>query len=433
MSILLGYRASILDFINNPAGKLQGSYRFYEDGLLLIRSGKIIASGAYSDLLKKYQPHKIIDYSGYLLLPGFIDTHIHFPQAEIIASFGEQLLEWLENYTFPAERQYHNFEYASKSADFFVHELLRNGTTTALVFCTVHKESVDALLTKAESLNLRLIAGKVLMDRNAPDYLLDTPESSYTDSKKLIEKWHGKGRLSYAITPRFAPTSSRQQLELAGRLRKEYPSTWLQTHLAENLNEINWVNELFPERSGYLDLYDHYDLVAKRSIFAHSIHLNDQEWEILQEREASIAHCPTSNLFLGSGLFKLAQARQHNIKVGLGTDIGAGTSFSPLQTLSETYKIQQLQGTKLTSFEAFYLATLGGAVALDLQDKIGSFNPGNEADFVVLDLETTPLMKMRIEKAKTLEEQLFILMILGDDRNIHATYSFGNLVYQNSF
>jgi len=426
---LQGYRASVLDFVADPAANPTGSYRYYEDGLLLVENGKVVAVGNYNDIFYKYHPSDVTYYTDKLITPGFIDSHVHYPQTEMIASYGEQLLEWLNTYTFPTEQKYGDYSYAQEQADFFVNELLKNGTTTALVFGTVHKQSVDAFFTSAQAKNLRMIAGKVMMDRNAPGYLLDTAQSSYTDSKYLIDKWHNKGRLQYAITPRFAPTSTPQQLEKAGQLKAEYPDAWVHTHLSENLNEVAWVKELFPERAGYLDVYDHYGLTGPRSVFAHAVHLTDAEWQTLGQTGSAVAHCPTSNLFLGSGLFNLTKARQHGVKVGLGTDVGAGTSFSALQTLNEAYKVQQLQGKKLSAYEALYMATLGSAKALDLQDKIGNFATGKEADFVVLDLKATDLMKLRMEKSASLDEKLFALMMMGDDRSVSATYSYGKKVY----
>ncbi len=260
-------------------------------------------------------------------MPGFIDTHIHYPQAEMVGAYGEQLLEWLNNYTFPTEARYKDRDYSKEMSKFFIKQLLRNGTTTGMVFGTVHPESVDALFSEANKLNMRIVAGKVMMDRNAPDYLLDTPETSYNQTKTLIEKWHKKDRLLYAITPRFAPTSTPEQLEMAHKLREEYPDTYIHTHLSENTNEIAWVKELFPEQDGYLDVYHHYGLTGSKSVFAHCVHLEDQEWDCIQETDSAIAFCPTSNLYLGSGLFKMQEAWKRNVKVGIGTDIGAGTTF----------------------------------------------------------------------------------------------------------
>ena len=275
-----------------------------------------------------------------------------------------------------------------------------------------------------------MIAGKVMMDRNAPDYLVDTAESSYVDSKALIERWHGKGRLHYAVTPRFAPTSTPEQLTLAGQLLTEYPDLYMQTHISENLKEIEWVKELFPERKGYLDVYDHYQLLGERSVFAHGVHLCDEECARLAETGSAISFCPTSNLFLGSGLFNLPMAEKHKLNVGLGTDVGGGTSFSLLQTLNEAYKVMQLQGARLSPFKSLYLATLGGARALRLEDKIGNLQPGSDADFLVLDYNATPLLSYRLKQSNNIAETLFVLMTLGDDRTVQQTYAAGALVHQ---
>jgi guanine deaminase len=348
----------------------------------------------------------------------------------MIASYGEQLLDWLNTYTFPTEQQFADKAHAADVAGIFLKELLRNGTTTALVFGSVHKQSVDAFFEAAEALNLRMIAGKVLMDRNAPDYLTDTPESGYADSKELIERWHGKGRLHYAVTPRFAPTSTPEQLELAGKLFGEYPNLYMHTHLSENRKEIEWVKALFPERKGYLDVYDHFKLIGARSVFAHGVHLCDDECKRLAETGSAVAFCPTSNLFLGSGLFDLNKLEEHGVRVGLGTDVGAGTSFSQLQSLNEAYKVMQLQGKKLDPFKSLYLATLGGANALYLDDKLGNFLPGKDADFVVLDYNATPLISYRMQQAKSLDERLFALTMLGDDRAIKETFAAGESVHR---
>lgn len=405
--------------------------RYIEDGLLISQAGKIQWFGTWqagqSLIPTDAQQYH---YPEHLIVPGFIDTHIHFPQTEMIGAYGEQLLEWLNTYTFPTEIQFQDLAYSQKIAEFFIHELLKNGTTTALVFCTVHPQSVDALFEAASQHNMRIIAGKVLMDRHAPEALTDTPETAYVDSKALIEKWHDQGRNLYAITPRFAPTSTPEQLAQAGRLKAEYPEVYVHTHLSENQNEIAWVKTLFPEQTGYLDVYHHYGLTGSKSIFAHCVHLEDAEWQCMHDTDSAIAFCPTSNLFLGSGLFPLKKSWEQGVKVGLGTDIGAGTSFNQLQTLNEAYKVQQLQGDKLSAFEGFYHATLGGAKALSLDDKLGNFNIGKEADFVVLDLNATALQRLRQQHAKHIEDALFALIMMGDDRNIAATYVYGQRVYQ---
>ena len=410
---------------------IEQNIRHIEDGLLLIKDGKIVFRGNWEEG-KTLIPDdtRVCDYRNKMIVPGFIDTHIHYPQMEMVGAHGEQLLEWLNTYTFPTERKYKDKRYAAEMAGLFLKQLLRSGTTTALVFGTVHPESVDAFFEECEKYNMRIIAGKVMMDRNAPDYLTDTPETSYSETKALIEKWHGKGRLNYAITPRFAPTSTREQLEKCMHLREEYPDCYLHTHLSENQNECAWVQELFPERNGYLDVYDHYKLTGERSVFAHGIHLSDEEFSCLGRTGSTIAFCPTSNNFLGSGLFKLRKAQEHNVRVGLGTDIGAGTTFNILETLNEAYKVMQLQQEKLSAFEGFYLATMGSAHSLYLDDKIGNFDLGKEADFIVLDPAATPLQQLRCNNATDLAEKLFMLMILGNDRNIYRTYIDGRLVHE---
>ncbi|KQQ63624.1 guanine deaminase [Pseudomonas sp. Leaf129] len=425
------YRAAILHSLDDPAlVGVQASYEYFADGVLVVEDGRISALGAASEVLPTLSDDvEVTHYPDALITPGFIDTHIHFPQTGMVGSYGEQLLDWLNEYTFPCEGQFADKAHADGVAQIFLKELLRNGTTTALVFGSVHPESVDALFEAARALDLRLIAGKVMMDRNAPDYLTDTAQSSYAQSKALIERWHGKGRLHYAVTPRFAPTSSEAQLTLAGQLLREYPDVYLQTHLSENLQEIEWVKALFPERSNYLDVYDHYQLLGERSVLAHGVHLCDAECARLAETGSAIAFCPTSNLFLGSGLFNLPQAERFKVNVGLGTDVGAGTSFSLLHTLNEAYKVMQLQGEKLNPFKSLYLATLGGARALRLEDRVGTLQPGTDADFVVLDYHATPLLSYRIAQAKTFEEVLFVLMTLGDDRAVLQTYAAGRRVH----
>lgn len=425
------YRAAILHSLADPAEVgVENSYEYFADGVLLVEGDKIVTVGAAETLLPTLGDVELVEYPDALITPGFVDTHIHFPQTGMVGAYGEQLLDWLNNYTFPCESQFADKAHADKVADIFLAELLRNGTTTALVFASVHPQSVDALFEAAERLNLRLIAGKVMMDRNAPDYLVDTAASSYADSKALIERWHGKGRLHYAVTPRFAPTSTPEQLALAGQLLGEHPGLYMQTHISENVKEVEWVKALFPERKNYLDVYDHYQLLGERSVLAHGVHLCDDECARLAETGSAIAFCPTSNLFLGSGLFNLPQAERFKVNVGLGTDVGGGTSFSLLQTLNEAYKVMQLQGEKLSPFKSLYLATLGGARALRLEDRIGTLQPGSDADFVVLDYNATPLLSYRISQSKSFEETLFVLMTLGDDRTVLETYAAGRKVHQ---
>jgi len=435
---LQAFRSSFLDFIADPFFVPEAeSVRYFADGLMVLEDGKIKALGAYEDLKATYAEIPTVDYRDRLILPGFIDTHIHFPQVEVLAAYGEQLLEWLNKYTFPAEGKFQDKSYAQKVATIFLDELMRNGTTTALVFATVHPQSAEAFFEEASRRNLRMIAGKVMMDRNAPDFLTDTAERAYQESKALIQKWHKTRRLLYAVTPRFAITSTNEQLQLAGKLLEEFPDVYLHTHLSENVNEVELVAQLFPDSNGYLDVYDRAGLVRERSVFAHGVQLRDDEFRRLSAAKAAIAFCPTSNLFLGSGLFKLTQAKsiEHPVHVGLGTDVGGGTSFSILQTAHEAYKVVQLQREKLSPFKALFLATLGGAKALYLDDKIGNFDIGKEADFVVLDLKATPLMAFRTpnptaQSLEELTEKVFTLIILGDDRAIYATHIMGNVAYQ---
>lgn len=430
-----------MHFLDDPALTGGKSYQYFEDGLLVTEGGLVKEIGDAKELMKKYKnelsKENLKEYPGRLIVPGLIDTHVHYPQMEMIASYGEQLLEWLDKYAFPTEMQYKNKEYAKQVANRFLKELLKNGTTTALIFATVHKESVEAIFEEAEKLNMRIISGKVLMDRNAPENLRDTPESGYQDSKELIEKWHEKrGRIQYAITPRFAPTSSSEQLAAAGKLRQEYPDVFVHTHLSENKAEVEWVKSLFPQSKSYLRVYDDHHLTGPRSVFAHSIQLEKDDFKLLHNTGSAIAFCPSANLFFGSGLFKLKMAESEGVHVGLGTDVGAGTTLSLLQTMGDAYKVIQMNkafsenpsGEKpLSPFKAFYLATLGGARSLRLSDKVGNFLPGKEADFVVLNAENSPQLKWRMEKVNHLEEKLFAYVVLGDERAVESTYLMGQI------
>lgn len=424
------YRASILHFLADPgADDAAASWQYFDDGLLVVEHGKVVSTGDAATLLPGLSlATRVIDHSGKLIVPGFVDTHIHYPQVDVIASPGRQLLDWLEDYTFPAERRFDDPAYGRAVADFFLDELLRNGTTTALVFGTVHKQSVHAFFEAASAKNLRMIAGKVMMDRNCPEYLRDTPESGYADSAELIAQWHGRDRLHYAITPRFAITSSDRQLELAGKLAAEHPTTRIHSHLAENTAEVAWTRELFPACRSYLDVYDHFGLLREHSVFAHCIHLDETDRRRMAAAGATAALCPTSNLFLGSGLFDIAAMDQAGMTFAIATDVGGGTSFSMLRTLSEAYKVAQLRGHFLSPLRAFYTATLGGARALGLETNIGNFAPGKDADFVVLDPAATPLTARRLQHARTLQEKLFALIMLGDDRAITQTCILGRPV-----
>ena len=401
------------------------------DGLVICRDGLIHAVGPYATLKAELPlDTDLADYSGCLIAPGFIDTHIHYVQTGIIGAQGRQLLDWLNEYTFVAEQAFADEAVARDTARVFCNELLRNGTTTALVFCSVHAGSVDALFAEAERHNLRLIAGKVLMDRNAPPALLDTARSGYDQSKALIGKWHGRGRCSLchhaALCRELHGGAARID---AARCGGRSPACLMQTHIAENHAEIAWVKELFPQRRDYLDVYEHYGLIGRRAVLAHGVHLDESEFARCHASGTALAHCPTSNLFLGSGLFPMRTARdpRRPVHVGLGTDIGAGTSFSMLATMGEAYKVAQLQSRPIDAVEAFFLATLGGARALALDDRIGTLAAGREADIVVLDPNATPLLAFRNRRSRSIVETLAVLMTLGDDRAVRATYVAGKL------
>jgi guanine deaminase len=426
---LKAFRGTLLHFTDDPGNSLAPPPGYVEDGLLVVEDGKVKAAGPARELLPSMPVGTTVtDCTGQLILPGFIDTHIHYVQTDVIAAYASQLLDWLEDHTFPAERRFDDPAHAGEVARFFLDELMRNGTTTALVFGSVHAASVDAFFEEAARRNLRMVAGKSLMDRNCPDFLRDTAESGYRDSSALIEKWDGSGRLHYAITPRFAATSTPEQLAAAGRLARERPDTFIQSHVAENVKEVEWVRSLFPEARSYLDVYDRYGLLRDRAVYAHCIHLDDADRRRMAQTGAIAAACPTSNLFLGSGLFDFAEALATGMRVALATDVGGGTSFSMLRTMGEAYKVAQMRGYRMTPWRAFYLATLAGAQALKLDDRIGSFAPGREADFIVLRTDATPLLERRTKAAKTPADKLFALMTLGDDRCVAATYILGERV-----
>lgn len=432
----IALRGAVIGFKANPFVADPSTCLSYDsDAVVWIRDGKIHDVGPASRLLQQLpEGTEVTHYPKSVILPGFIDSHVHYPQTPIIGAYGEQLLEWLNNYTFVAEQAFADKEYAREVARVFLGENLRNGVTSSTVYCTVFPQSVDALFEEAETYGMRLMAGKVLMDRNAPAALTDTAQSGYDQSKALIERWHKRGRFEYVITPRFAPTSTREQLEATGALAREYPDTLIQSHISENKNEVAWVNDLFPERKGYADVYQHYGLLRDRAIYGHGIHLSEDELSLFSETGAAIAHCPTSNLFLGSGLFDIKRALdpKRPVRVGLATDLGAGTSFSMLETLNETYKVAQMNGIPLSATHAFYLASEGTAQSLGLQDRIGRIAPGMEADLAVLDLHSTPLIDYRMKYVKDIEEALFVQMTLGDDRAIRATYVNGKCVYERN-
>jgi guanine deaminase len=430
-------RGAVLSFTDDPFLVSDEAALSYEsDAIIRIQDGRIRDIGPADRLLSLLEADEPLQhYPNGLILPGFIDCHVHYPQTQMIASYGEQLLEWLEKYAFPAERQFQDKQHARNIADLYLSESFRNGITTAAVYCTIFPQSVDALFEAAEPYNMRLLAGKVMMDRNAPEYLRDTPLKAYDDSLALISRWHKKKRFEYAITPRFAPTSTSQQLEICESLAKEYPDMVIQSHVSENTREVAWVKELFPEHPNYSSIYAHYNLLRPRAVYGHGIHLLPEELDMFRDYDASIAHCPTSNLFVGSGCFDIRKSYENKLKpvrVGLATDVGGGDSFSMLQTMREAYKIAQLNGYALSVFKAFYLATRGAAKALHLDHCIGSLQAGMEADMIVLDMHSTPFIEQRMHYCESFAEQLFVQMILGDDRAIDTTIINGQIAYKKT-
>jgi guanine deaminase len=402
------------------------------DAVVAMAGGRITDAGPADAVLARLPSGTpVTRYERALLSAGFVDTHVHYAQLPVIGAGGVPLLDWLERYTFPAESRYADVDFAREMAGHYLDESLRNGITTAAVFCTVHAHSVDALFEAALARGLRTIAGKVLMDRHAPAALLDTAQRGYDESKALIDHWAGQGRLGYAITPRFAATSSPDQLHAAAALWRERPGTWVQSHVAENDAECRWIGKLFPAHARYLDVYASHGLLGPRAIYGHGIHLDAREWQMLADTGTAIAHCPTSNNFLGSGAFALAEAKApaRPVSVGLGTDVGGGTSLSMLRTMQAACEVAQMRGAPLKPTQAWWLATAGGAQALGLDDVIGTVAPGREADLVVIDLAATPLAALRMRYASDLEEVLGVQMALGDDRSIRATYVAGRLAH----
>ncbi|AYG59880.1 guanine deaminase [Rhizobium jaguaris] len=422
-------RGRLLSFKRAPQSLSDtDSYSYENDGGLLIENGIIAAIGPYAEVKAKAPAHVAeADHRPNLILPGFIDMHLHFPQMQVIASYAANLLEWLNTYTFPEECRFVESTHAQRIATHFYDELVRHGTTTAVAYCSVHKTSADAFFSEAMHRNMRMVGGKVMMDRNAPQGLLDTPQMGYDETRQVIADWHGKGRNHVAITPRFAITSTPEQMEAAAALAREFPDLHIQTHLSENHDEIKFTCELYPDAIDYTDIYAHYGLLGRKSLFGHAIHLSEREADAMSEAGAIAVHCPTSNLFLGSGLFplKALARREKPVRIGVATDIGGGSSYSMLRTMDEAYKIQQLLGERLNPLESYYYMTLGNAEALSLADKIGTLDPGTDADLVILNASATPAMALKMEVVKSLAEELFLLQTMGDDRAIVETYVAG--------
>ncbi len=420
-----GYRAAILTMTGEPSAQ-QTACVWHDDGLMVVENGVILAVGAYDDLAMRFKGLAVTAYPGHILCPGFVDLHIHLPQTQIVGANNTGLLDWLARHAFPAEAAFADPAHCRMQASHFLDELLSNGTTTALVFGSSHRASVEALFDDAFQRGMRLIAGKVLMDRHAPDALRDTVETGRADMLDLIAA-AGRGRLGYAVTPRFALTSSPEQLAMAGEILRDHPQVWMQTHLAENHDEIARAGALFPHARDYLDIYAQAGLVTDRSVFAHCVHLEDDGLDRLANAGSAIAHCPSSNLFLGSGLFSLQRALARGVKVGVGSDVGGGDDISIPRTLNQAYKVAQLLGDRLDIYRALYMATLGGARALGLGEAIGSLEAGKEADFLLLDMAATPLLARRLAASTSLEDRLFALFMLGDDRMVAHAYVNGEL------
>jgi len=425
-------RGALLTFTGDPALEGSGAVRYERDAIVAMSDGRVVDCGPAADVSSRLPPGApVTTYANALISAGFVDAHVHYPQLPVIGAGGLALLDWLARYTFPVESRFADVAYAREAATHYLDESLRQGVTTAAVFCTVHPHSVDALFEAALARGLRTVAGKVLMDRHAPAALCDTAQQGYDASKALIDRWAGRGRLGYAITPRFAATSSPAQLDAAAALWRERPGTWLQSHVAENLREVEWIAELFPDARSYLDVYAARGLTGRRAVYAHGIHLDDADWRTLHASGTAIAHCPTSNNFLGSGRFDLSRARDaaRPVHVALGTDVGGGTSLSMLRTMQAACEVAQMSGTPLSPVGAWWLATAGGAAALDLADVIGTVAPGRDADLVVIDLRATPLIDYRMRGVDSLDEALGVQLALGDDRTIRATYVAGRLAH----
>jgi guanine deaminase len=424
---LRAIRGRLLTFARAPngAGDAQ-SYRYIEDGIVVVKDGRIDAVGP-ADQLTSLLPAAIPveRHADALILPGFIDPHIHYPQTQVIASYGAQLLEWLEKYTFVEEQKFADPQHAARNAEFFLDELARNGTTTALVYCTAHSASAEALFAAAHKRNAGMIAGNAVMNRNGPPGLLAPARTAMADSRDLIRRWHGTGRQRYAVTPRFAITSTDEQLAALGALLQEFPTVLMQTHLAENHGEIATVKRLFPNDPSYTAVYARFGLLGPRSLLGHCIHLDDAEIALLRDTKSVAVFCPTSNLFIGSGLFDYRRLKAAGVRIALATDVGGGTSYSMLRTAAEAYKVMQLQGQNLPALAAFDLMTRGNAAALGLDNEIGTIAAGAFADLVVLDARATHAMAHRMETVRNLEEELFVLMTLGDDRAVRQTYIAG--------
>jgi guanine deaminase len=425
-------RGRVLTFVRKPrgAGDAQ-SYRYIDDGVVVVKDGKIDRVGPAAELMAQLPPQIAVNHhADMLIMPGFIDPHIHYPQTQVIASYGAQLLEWLEKYTFVEEQKFADPAHAAHNAEFFLDELARNGTTTACAYCAAYPASTDALFAAAERRGAGMIAGTAIMDRNGPPGLLAPARNAIAATRDQIERWHRKGRQRYAVTPRFAITSTDEQLAEAGALLAEFPTVLMQTHLDENPDEIATVKRLFPNDPSYTAVYARFGLLGPRSLLGHCIHLDESEVALLRDTQSVAVFCPTSNLFIGSGLFDHDRLTAAGVRIALATDVGGGTSYSMLRTAAEAYKVMQLRGQTLPALAAFDLMTRANAAALGLDGEIGTIAPGAFADLVVLDARATPAMAHRMEVSRGLEDELFVLMTMGDDRAVRQTYIAGHPVLQ---
>ncbi len=419
-TLLLG---QTLSFHGDPFdGPAEDATDVNSHGAVLIRGGLIHAVGDAAMLKADHPTAKVIDYGSHLIMAGFVDAHAHYPQTAIIASWGKRLIDWLNSYTFPEEARFGDPAYAAEIATRYLDLTTANGTTTVCSYCTIHPTSVDALFEAAQSRRQRVVAGKTCMDRNAPDDLRDSAQTAYDDSKALLAKWHGVDRLSYAITPRFSPTSTPDQLNALGALWAEHPEVLMQTHLSEQVDEVDWAKSLFPDARDYLDTYETHGLLGARGLYGHAIHLEQREKDRLKDVSAALVHCPTSNTFIGSGLFDLAGLKAMGHRIGLATDTGGGSSFSMLRTMASAYEISQLNGTPIHAAQLLWLATCGSADSLHLSDKIGNLSKGMDADIAVIDLGSTPAITQRSNRAKDIWEAIFPTIMMGDDRAIHDVW-----------
>ena len=416
-------KGQVLDFTGDPFALPREEACLVESqGAVVLRDGLILDRGPADRMAAAYPDARVEDYGRGLILPGFIDAHVHYPQTAMIASWGKRLIDWLNTYTFPEESRFADPDYAAQISARYLDLATAHGTTSMVSFCTIHSASVEAFFAEAAKRGQRVVGGRTCMDRNAPDSLRDTAQTAYDESKALLRKWHGQARISYAITPRFSPTSTPDQLAALGALWAEHPEVLMQTHLSEQTDEIHWVKDLYPDARDYLDTYEQHGLLGENGLYGHAIHLEQREIDRLKEVGAAVVHCPTSNCFIGSGLFDMAGLKAKGLRVGLATDTGGGSDFSMLRTMAAAYEVAQLRRVALHPAQLLWLATAGSAGAIGMADRIGTLAPGTEADIVVLDLASTPAISQRSARAEDLWEEVFPTIMMGDDRAVQAVW-----------